>query len=186
MKKLLGLLVISGAVTAALFLLTSLAGPGGGQTQQAITLKPGSMVQEGSLVSIEYTLTDDSGTVLDTNVGKEPLAYIQGAGQIVKGLERELDGLKVGDQKKVLVKPEDGYGLLNEKAFQEIPREKIPAEAQKAGAMLMSKGPDGRSVTIRVHEVKDKTVVVDFNHPLAGKTLNFDVKIKDIKAAETR
>ena len=79
MKKLLGLLVISGAVTAVLFLLTSLAGPGGGQTQQAITLKPGSMVQEGSLVSIEYTLTDDSGTVLDTNVGKEPLAYIQGA-----------------------------------------------------------------------------------------------------------
>jgi FKBP-type peptidyl-prolyl cis-trans isomerase SlyD len=186
MKKLLGLLVISGAVTAVLFLLTSLAGPGGGQTQQAITLKPGSMVQEGSLVSIEYTLTDDSGTVLDTNIGKEPLAYLQGAGQIVKGLERELDGLKVGDQKKVSIKPEDGYGALNEKAFQEIPREKIPAEAQKAGAMLMSKGPDGRSVTIRVHEVKDKTVVVDFNHPLAGKTLNFDVKIKDIKAAEAR
>lgn len=185
-KKLLGLLVISGAVTAALFLLTSLAGTGGGRAQQAITLKPGSVIQEGSFVSIEYTLTDDGGKVIDTNVGKEPLTYIQGAGQIVKGLEQELNGLKVGDQKKVAVKPEDGYGALNEKAYQEIPREKIPAEAQKAGAMLMTKSPDGQSMAIRVHEVKEKTVVVDFNHPLAGKTLNFDVKIKDIKAAETR
>jgi FKBP-type peptidyl-prolyl cis-trans isomerase SlyD len=186
MKKLLGLLIISGAVTAALFLLTSLSAPGGGQGKQAIIFKPGSVVQEGSFVSIEYTLTDDSGKVIDTNVGKEPLTYIQGAGQIVKGLERELNGLKVGEQKKVTVKPEDGYGLPNEKAFQEIPREKIPSEAQKAGMMLMTKAPDGRGVPIRVHEVREKTVVVDFNHPLAGKTLNFDVKIKDIKAAEAR
>jgi len=186
MKKLLGLLVISGAVTAALFLLTSMSGPGGGTTQQAITLKPGSMVQDGSFVSIEYTLTDDSGNVIDTNVGKEPLTYIQGAGQIVKGLEHELNGLKVGDHKKVSVKPEDGYGVPSEKAFQEIPREKIPTEAQKAGAMLMTKGPDGRGVPIRVAEVKDKTVIVDFNHPLAGKTLHFDVTVKDIKAAEAK
>jgi FKBP-type peptidyl-prolyl cis-trans isomerase SlyD len=186
MKKLLGLLIISGSVTAALFMLTNLSGQGGGPSPQAITLKSGSVVQEGSFVSIEYTLTDDGGKVLDTNVGKEPLTYIQGAGQIVKGLERELNGLKVGDQKKVAVKPEDGYGVPNEKAFQEIPREKIPVEAQKAGMMLMSKAPDGRGVPIRVHEVKEKTVVVDFNHPLAGKTLNFDVKIKDIKAAEAR
>ena len=186
MKKLLGLLIISGAVTAALFLLTSLSGPGGGQAPQAITLKAGSVVQEGSFVSIEYTLTDDSGKVIDTNVGKEPLTYIQGEGQIVKGLERELNGLKVGDQKKVSVKPEDGYGMPNEKAFQEIPREKIPAEAQKAGAMLMTKAPDGRALQLRVHEVKEKTIVVDFNHPLAGKTLSFDVKIKDIRAAEAR
>ena len=186
MKKLLGLLVISGAVTAALFLLTNLSGGAGGQAQQAITLTPGSVIQEGSFVSIEYTLTDDTGTVIDTNVGKEPLTYIQGAGQIVKGLERELNGLKVGDQKKVSVKPEDGYGPINDKAFQEVPREKIPAEAQKAGAMLMTKAPDGRSIAMRVSAVKDKTVVVDLNHPLAGKTLNFDVKIKDIKAAEAR
>jgi len=185
MKKLLGLLVISGAVTAALFLLTSLSGVGG-PVQPAVTLKPGSVIQEGSFVSIEYTLTDDSGSVLDTNVGKEPLTYIQGAGQIVKGLERELQGLKVGDQKKVAVQPEDGYGQPDENAFQEIPRDRIPAEAQKPGAMLVTKAPDGRTAQIRVHQVKDKTVVVDFNHPLAGKTLHFDVKIKDISAAEAR
>ena len=92
---------MSGAVTAALFLLTSLAGPGGGQAQSSDYAQAGLAVQEGSIVSIEYTLTDDSGKVIDTNVGKEPLTYIQGAGQIVKGLEQELNGLKVGDQKKV-------------------------------------------------------------------------------------
>jgi FKBP-type peptidyl-prolyl cis-trans isomerase SlyD len=177
---------MSGAVLAALFFLTSLARVGGGSAPQAITLKPGSIIQEGSIVSIEYTLTDDTGKVLDTNVGNEPLTFIQGAGQIVKGLEEALNGLKVGDEKKVRVKPEDGYGLPNEKSFQEVPREMIPAEAQKTGAMLMTKAQDGRTLPIRVHEVKEKTVVVDFNHPLAGKTLNFDVKIKDIKAAETK
>ena len=177
---------MSGAVTAALFLLTSLSGPGGGQPSQAITLKPGSQVQDGSIVSIEYTLTGDDGKVIDTSAGKEPLTYIHGAGQIVKGLEQELNGLKVGDQKKVSVKPEDGYGMPSEKAFQEIPREKVPTEAQKEGATLMMKSPDGRAIPIKIAQVKEKTVVVDFNHPLAGKTLHFEVKVKDIKAAETR
>ena len=186
MKKLFALLAMSGAVLGALFFLTSMSGSNIGQLTQPITLKAGSVVQDGSIVSIEYTLTDDDGKVIDTNIGKEPLTYIQGAGQIVKGLERELNGLKIGDEKKVQVKPEEGYGLPNEKAFQEIPRDKVPAEAQKVGTMLMTKSADGRVMPIRVHEVKDKTVVVDLNHPLAGKTLHFDVKIKDIKAAETK
>jgi FKBP-type peptidyl-prolyl cis-trans isomerase SlyD len=185
-KKLLVLLVMSGAVLGTLFLLTSLTHITGGQSTQALTLKPASVVQEGSMVSIEYTLRDDSGNVIDTNAGKEPLTFIEGAGQIVKGLERELSGMKVGDQKKVQVKPEDGYGLPDKNAFHEIPREKVPPEGQKPGAMLMTKAPDGGAIPMRVHEVKEKTVIVDLNHPLAGKTLNFDVKIKEIRAAEAK
>jgi len=185
MKKLLGLLGMSGAVLAALFFLTNSPGPGS-QRSQAITLKPGSVIQEGAIVSIEYTLADESGKVLDSSAGKEPLTYIQGAGQIVRGLENALNGLKVGDQKKVQAKPEEGYGLPGTKEFQEIPREKIPPDAQKVGAMLMTKSPQGQAIALRVSEVKDKTVMIDFNHPLAGKTLNFDVKVTDIKAAETR
>ena len=174
---------MSGAVLGALFFLTSLARTGGVQaTAPAITLKPASVIEEGSVVSIEYTLTDSAGKLLDSNAGKEPLTYIQGAGQIVNGLEKELIGLKTGDRRKVQVKPEDGYGLPNKDAFQEFPRETIPAEAQKAGSTLMAKGQDGRTIPMRVHEVKEKTVVVDFNHPLAGKTLYFDVKILDIRA----
>jgi FKBP-type peptidyl-prolyl cis-trans isomerase SlyD len=177
---------MSGAVLAALFFLSNLARTSVSESTPAITLKPGSVIQEGSIVSMEYTLTDDTGAVLDTNAGKEPLTFIEGAGQIVKGLERELIGLKVGDQKKVHVKPEDAYGLPDPAALQEIPRDKVPAEGQKPGAMLMSKAPDGRTIPMRVHEVKDKTVVVDLNHPLAGKTLNFDVKIKEIQSAQTK
>lgn len=184
--KLLGLLVMSSAVTGALFFLSTFSGGGGSPSAPAFTLKPASAIQDGAIVSIEYTLTDDKGAVIDTNVGKEPLTYIQGAGQIVKGLERELNGLKVGDQKKVSVKPEDGYGVHDEKAFQEIPRAKIPADAQKVGMMLMSKSADGRPIPMRVHQIKDQTIIVDLNHPLAGKTLNFEVKVKDIKAAEAR
>ena len=73
-----------------------------------------------------------------------------------------------------------------DKDFQEISKDKIPQDAQKVGAMLMTKRPQGQAITMRVHEVKDKTIVVDFNHPLAGKTLNFDGKVTDIKSAETR
>lgn len=186
MKQLLGLLVISGAVLGALFFLTSMSGPGTNQAAQALTLRPASIIQDGAIVSIQYTLTDETGKVIDSNAGKEPLTYVQGAGQIVKGLEREMNGLKVGDQKKVQVKPEDGYGVPDPKALQEVLREKIPPEAQHVGAMLMTKAPDGRAIPMRIHELKDKTAIVDFNHPLAGKTLTFDVKVTDIKATERK
>ena len=176
---------MSGAALAALFFLTNNTGSRAG-IPQTVTLKPGDMVQEGSIVSIEYTLTDETGGVIDSSAGKEPLTYIQGAGQIVSGLEKELAGLKVGDRKKVQVKPEEGYGLPDPKAFQEIPKEKVPPDAHKVGAMLMTKSPQGQAITLRISEVKEKTIVVDFNHPLAGKTLTFDVKVVDIKAAESR
>jgi FKBP-type peptidyl-prolyl cis-trans isomerase SlyD len=182
-KKLLALFVISGAVLGALFFLTSLSGSGGGQNLRALTLTPGQVVQEGSLVSIEYTLTDANGKVIETNTGKEPMTYVHGAGQIVPGLERELTGMKVGAQKKIHVKPEEGYGPVNPEAFQEIPKEKLPPDAQKVGAILATKGSQGQTITMRVHDIKDKTIIVDFNHPLAGKTLNFDVKVVDIKSA---
>jgi FKBP-type peptidyl-prolyl cis-trans isomerase SlyD len=184
MKSLLGLLVISGAVLAALFFLTQMSSIGSG-TAPMVSLKPGEVIQDDSIVSIEYTLTDDTGKVVDSNVGKEPLTYLHGSGQIVRGLEKELTGLKVGDQKKIVVKPEDGY-QANPNAFQEIPRDKLPREALKVGTMLATRGPQGETIAIRVHEIKEKTVVVDFNSPLAGKTLHFDVKVTDIRAAETR
>jgi FKBP-type peptidyl-prolyl cis-trans isomerase SlyD len=183
-KKLLALLLISGAALAALFFLTHMSNTGS-VPALSMNLKPGQVIQDGSIVAIEYTLTDDTGTVVDSNVGKEPLTYLQGSGQIVSGLEKGLTGLKVGDQKKIVVRPEEGYPV-NPNAFQEIPKDKLPPEAQKVGTMLATKGPQGETIAMRVHEVKDKTIVVDFNHPLAGKTLNFDVKVIDIRAAPTR
>jgi FKBP-type peptidyl-prolyl cis-trans isomerase SlyD len=182
MKKLLSLLVISGAVLGALFFLTSLPGNGtGGSPASSVNLQTASSVQQGVLVSIEYTLTDETGKVIESNVGKEPLTYIHGAGQIVRGLEKELAGMKVGEQKKIQVKPEEGYGLRDPNAVQEIRKDKIPAEAQQVGATLMTQAADGRSLPMRIQEIREKTVVVDLNHPLAGKTLNFNVKVSDLK-----
>jgi FKBP-type peptidyl-prolyl cis-trans isomerase SlyD len=141
-------------------------------------------VQPGSAVSFDYTLTDEKGAVVDSSKGKTPMHYVHGKGQIIAGLERELAGMAVGAEKKVTVKPEDGYGLVDPQAFREIPKEKLPPEGLKVGTMLMAQGPGGQGVPVRVHEIKENTVVIDFNHPLAGKTLSFDVKITDIKTAE--
>ena len=142
------------------------------------------VVQPGSEVSFDYTLIDDNGKVVDSSKGKEPMHYVHGKGQIIPGLEKELAGMAVGSEKKVTIKPEDAYGPVNPQAFQEVPKEKLPPEALKVGTVLAAQGPAGQRVPVRVHEIKENTVIMDFNHPLAGKTLSFDVKITDVKAAE--
>jgi FKBP-type peptidyl-prolyl cis-trans isomerase SlyD len=138
-------------------------------------------IHQGSVVSFDYTLSDQDGKVLETSQGKQPMTYTHGKGEIIPGLEKELSGMKAGEEKKVQVKPEDGYGPINPQAFQEVPKEKLPPEALKVGTVLMAQGPQGQGIPVRVHEIKDTTVIMDFNHPMAGKTLSFDVKITEIK-----
>ncbi len=138
-------------------------------------------VSEGKLVSLEYTLRLDDKTVVESNVGGDPLKYTQGAHELIVGLEKALEGMAVGDKKTVTVPPADGYGAVDPKAFQEVSKKLIPPDALKVGAQLQGRGPDGRVLYPRVSEVKDETGVLDFNHPLAGKTLVFDVKVLDIK-----
>ena len=142
-------------------------------------------ISDGKTISLEYTLTLEDKKVLDTNVGGDPLNFKQGSHQIIPGLESALEGMKVGESKQVTVAPEQGYGPINPKAVQEVPIEKIPEEARKIGAQLQGRDAQGRTVNSRVTEVKEQVVVLDFNHPLAGKTLLFDVKILDIQAAST-
>jgi FKBP-type peptidyl-prolyl cis-trans isomerase SlyD len=149
----------------------------------AQSTKEDKVVNDGAVISLQYTLSGEDGKTIESNKGQEPLKYTQGAKQIIPGLEKEVAGMKVGEEKRVKVKPEDGYGSINDKAFHEFPKEKIPAESLKVGAVLVARGPKGQSVPARVHQIKEKTVVVDMNHPMAGKTLVFDVKILDIQAA---
>jgi len=148
--------------------------------------KADKVIQNGSVVSLEYTLTDEKGKVIESNKGKGPLTYTQGKNQMIPGLEKGLAGMKVGGTKNVRVKPEDAYGPVDPKAFREIPRDNVPKEVLKVGATLTAKNPQGQSFPVRVREIKEKTVVMDFNHPMAGKTLTFDVKVLDIKAQETK
>jgi FKBP-type peptidyl-prolyl cis-trans isomerase 2 len=138
-------------------------------------------VVNGKRVSIEYTLTLPDKTQVDTNVGGEPLTYTQGEQEILPGLQKALLGLKVGETKNVTLSPEDGYGSVDPNAFQEVNKDLIPEEAQKVGTPLMTKDSSGRTHRLRVHEIKDSTVVLDFNHPLAGKTLIFDVKVLKVE-----
>jgi FKBP-type peptidyl-prolyl cis-trans isomerase SlyD len=141
------------------------------------------VVQDGMMVSLEYTQKGTDGKVMETSKGRAPLKYIHGKNMLPPGLEKELAGMKIGEQKRVTVKPEDGFGKLDPKAVQEIPKEKIPANALKVGAVVAARSPDGNVVPMTVKQIKEKTVVMDLNHPMAGKTLLFDVKVVDIQPA---
>jgi len=142
--------------------------------------QPTAAIEKGSSVKIEYTLKDDKGAVLDTNAGKEALAFTQGAQQIIPGLDKALLGMKAGDTKKVTVKPEDAYGPLDPKAEAEVPKDVLPQGAAVVGTRLLARGEDGQPRPVTVKAVKDTTVLLDLNHPLAGQTLFFDVKVVSV------
>ena len=159
-----------GTLVALLVLLA--AAPAGAQPKS---------IEKGSSVKIEYTLKDDKGAVIDSNAGKDALAFTQGAQQIIRGLDKALLGMKAGDSKKVTVKPEDAYGPLDPKAEAEVPKDALPQGAAVVGTRLLARGQDGQPRPVTVKTVKDTTVVLDLNHPLAGKTLFFDVKVVSVE-----
>lgn len=140
------------------------------------------VVSKGKHVSLEYTLKLNDKDVVESNVGGEPMTYVHGSQEIVPGLEKALEGMSVGEKKHVVVKPADAYGEVDQKAIQEVKKSLVPEHAWKVGAELEARGPEGQSLFPHVTEVKADSVVLDFNHPLAGKTLYFDVKVLDIRA----
>ncbi|MEQ8765783.1 MAG: peptidylprolyl isomerase [Planctomycetota bacterium] len=135
------------------------------------------MIQEGSKVSLEYTLKLDDGTTADTNVGGEPLKYQHGAGEILPALEEKLAGLGTDETKTVTLPPEHGYGPVDPSAFQEVAPDVIPEEARQVDARLVAQDASGAQRPVRVDQVHDDKIVLDLNHPLAGRTLHFEVKI---------
>lgn len=139
-----------------------------------------SMIAAGNQVSFEYTLSV-AGEVVESNKGQEPLTYTQGGGQILPALESELEGLTVGDEKSVSLTAADGYGEINPEAFQEVPLDRIPENARVVGTLLQSPEYPG---PIRVAEVREDVVVLDLNHPMAGKDLTFDITIVDIETGD--
>ncbi len=139
--------------------------------------KPAMSVQDNMDISLEYTLTID-GKVVESTAGREPLHYIHGTHQIIPGLERALVGMKVGESKSVTVSPEDGYGKVDPAAIIEVPKTQLPSDVKPAvGMVLRGMNPTGQSFRAKINEVKKESVVLDMNHPFAGKTLNFQVKV---------
>lgn len=142
------------------------------------------MIRNGSVVSFEYTLSDENGEVLQSNKGKEPVTYTHGQHEIIPGLEKGLAAMEINEEKSIRVKPEEAYGQVDPQGFKEVPKSDIPTTELDVGTPLNARGPQGEELLIHVSEVKDDTVVLDFNHPLAGKTLHFDVKVVDIEPKE--
>lgn len=138
------------------------------------------VVEKGSKVSIEYTLKVE-GQTLESNVGDEPLTYEQGAGQVIPGLEEGMAGLKEGEEKILEIPPEKAYGAADPRAFQEIELAQVPEEARKEGAVLVAADGSGNRRQVRLHEIRDDKALIDLNHPLAGKTLQFDVKVVSVE-----
>jgi FKBP-type peptidyl-prolyl cis-trans isomerase 2 len=144
-----------------------------------------SAIQAGSNVKMHYTLTVD-GSVADSSSGKDPLAFTQGSGQIIPGLDRELLGMKAGDKKKVTVQPKDGYGEISPQAIQKVPSKMLGnVKDLKVGATLQGAAPNGQQFRARVVAIDKDEVTLDMNHPLAGKTLNFDIEIVEVAAGAT-
>lgn len=135
------------------------------------------MIEDGKKVSFDYTLTVN-GEEVDSSQGRGPLEYVQGKGMIVPGLEKQMVGLKVGDKRALVVSPEEGYGIANADAFQEVPKNQLPDGIDlQVGKRLAAHTQDGGTLPVIVKEVREDSVILDFNHPLADKELHFDVTI---------
>jgi FKBP-type peptidyl-prolyl cis-trans isomerase SlyD len=140
------------------------------------------LIADQKVVTIDYTLTDDQGEVLDTSRGQEPLTYIQGAGTIIPGLETALVGKAVGDDVKVTIAPANAYGERDEELVQAVPRNRFPSGDITVGMRFHAQGEAGSQV-VTVVSVDADNVTVDANHPLAGMTLAFDVKVVEVRDA---
>ncbi len=140
-------------------------------------------VAQDSVVTIHYTLKDDAGEIIDSSVGAEPLPYLHGHGNLVPGLERELEGKEAGDKVNVTVQPADGYGDYDQQLVQRVPRRALQGISNiRVGLRLQTQTAEGPR-TVVVTNVMGDMVTLDGNHPLAGKALNFEVEVTDVRPA---
>ena len=140
-------------------------------------------IEKDKVVSIDYTLTGENGQVLDSSQGREPLAYLHGAGNIIPGLESALEGKNEGDQLNVQIPPDKAYGQRDERMVQPVPRTAFQGVADIQPGMQFQASTNAGPRLITVVAVGGDQVTIDANHPLAGATLNFDVKVVGVRDA---
>lgn len=140
-------------------------------------------IGKNNVVTIHYTLKDDSGNLMESSEGGAPMAYLHGASNIIPGLEAALEGRSVGDDVSVRIAPEEAYGVRDDSKTQAVPREMFGEQEVNVGAQFHAQSPDGGHITVTVVEVADEEITVDANHPLAGMHLNFDVTVVEIRDA---
>ncbi len=137
--------------------------------------------QTGDTVKVHYTGTFDDGTQFDSSVGKDPLIVKIGSGEAIPGFEKGLEGMAIGDKKRINISPEEAYGEYNPELIHEVPRTDFPEGMDlKVGVELQAQGPEGHSYVLSIKAVNEETITVDANHPMVGKNLNFELEIVDI------
>ena len=139
-------------------------------------------IEANQIVSIEYEVRDGE-TIVDSNVGGAPLVFMFGKGQIISGLEDGIVNMAIGEKADVLVQPANAYGELDESATQEVPKDQFAGIDLELGMTLYGQGEDGGTVQVTVKEIGEETIVIDFNHPLAGKALMFSVTVNNVRDA---
>jgi FKBP-type peptidyl-prolyl cis-trans isomerase SlyD len=133
--------------------------------------------------SVEYTVKNENGEVVDSNVGAAPLEFISGKQQMIPGFEKAVTEMKVGEEKEVKIPSSESYGEYREDLCQAVPKEQFEGIELKEGMTLYGQGPDGQTVAVTVKSFDDKEVVIDYNHPLAGQDLTFNIKVLNEREA---
>jgi FKBP-type peptidyl-prolyl cis-trans isomerase SlyD len=141
-------------------------------------------IAKDTVASLEYRLHLGDGKIVDQSEASDPLVYLHGYEEIVPGLEKALEGKRTGDTLQVVVPPDEAYGEHDPDGMEEVPRADLPPHLNiEVGEVIVATDEDGDEVEFLIKEVKGDTVVVDFNHPMAGKTLHFDVTVREVRAA---
>ena len=141
-------------------------------------------VEMNKVITFNFTVKDEDGAVLDSSENKEPLSYLSGTNSIIPKLEEALNGMIIGSKKNVKIATDDAYGAYKDEAVQTVKKDQFPQEAQLVvGARYVANSPEGVQMPFIITDVKDDDITVDFNHPLAGRDLEFDVELVDVRDA---
>ncbi len=145
------------------------------------------MVKKGDKVKITYEGKLETGEVFDSSEkqGGQPLEFAVGEGKIIKGFDEAVQGMEKGEEKEFTVEPSDAYGEVKDDLKREVPKNYLPQDQEvKEGMVLIAKTPEGQQMPVKIEKINDDSVTVDFNHPLAGKKLQFKIKVEDVQPAE--
>jgi len=143
-------------------------------------------IKKGDKVKISYTGKLEDGKVFDSSEGRAPLEFEAGAGKVIPGFDKAVDGMELNEEKTFTVKSEEAYGPVRKELVQEFPRDKLPEKPEpEVGMMLALQGPDGRQIPAKITKVEGDKVTIDINHPLAGKDLTFEIKVVGVNEPAT-
>jgi len=141
-------------------------------------------IGQNKVVTMNYTLRDVQGNIIQTTTNKEPFRFLSGNQQILPKLEKEIDSMIIGSKKNVKIPAKEAYGEYSEQAIQQVDKNNFPDDVDlQIGMEFVANSPEGQQMPFVVKDIKDEEITIDFNHPLAGKDLEFDVELVDIRAA---